>query len=99
MESLMDMVEKAGIAAMLACHEQQPVCAPWVDPMERWGDKNDPMRDFWMRIARAAIAAMRDPTDEMWKAAYDLCTDYDGIPFDDGYTAMIDAALGELGTK
>lgn len=52
------LVERVAVAAMLACHEKQPVCSPWMDPMERWADENDPMREFWTSIARAAIRAM-----------------------------------------
>ncbi len=51
----------------------------------------------WERYARAAIAAMREPTEGMVDAAYDydnsgaqLSESYDVI-----YTVMIDAALKE----
>ena len=51
------------------------------------------------REARAAIEAMREPTEAMQEAYYDQRRDYDDHPSEmilhlDRYRAMIDAALG-----
>lgn len=63
----------------------------------------DSQREMVMKQAKAAIEAMREPTEEMKKAADDLMDKMDnfgynknGIGFVDPiYQAMIDAALKE----
>lgn len=52
-------------------------------------------KDMWMRAARAAIEAMREPTDAMVDAAMDRdLLGYDAPP-SSVWQAMIDAALNE----
>jgi hypothetical protein len=88
----MDMIEKVAIKAMLACHEQESLCGPFVHPMERWVD--DPVfRLYWRHIAEGAIEAMREPSTEMVKAAYAAGEPYEQAWPDIEWRAMIDAAL------
>jgi len=44
-------------------------------------------------LAKAAIIAMREPSEEMLKAGYTLCINSDNM--DEVYIKMIDAALKE----
>lgn len=57
------------------------------------GDRGALFRDYWRRIARAAIAAMREPTEAMVQAARA------SAPYDRDVTEtwplMINAALSE----
>jgi hypothetical protein len=72
---------------------------PNAEDMEReWREREwQEQKDMWMRAARAAIEAMREPTDAMVDAALSAT----GI-YEDGsndylvhYQSMIDAALNE----
>jgi hypothetical protein len=88
----MDMIEKVAIKAMLACHEQESLCGPFVHPMERWVD--DPVfRLYWRHIAEGAIEAMRDPTDAMVDAGWQTSDDVVWMALKEAWPAMIDAAL------
>lgn len=71
-----------------------------------WDDwYNDEQREFHRKRARAAIEAMREPTEDMWKAG--LATGHVGGIGDNGglepndfdpeevWPAMIDAALAD----
>ena len=64
-----------------------------------WGDIDDETRQFWLARARAAIAAMREPTEPMIEAGFGAgARRCDGILFEDfakAWRAMIDAALAE----
>lgn len=76
-----EMVEKVA-SGMLGC------------PVQNLPNKED--RAYWRRNARAAIEAMREPTEAMISSAYDL--DYIGGSSErasagDHWAAMIDAAL------
>jgi hypothetical protein len=56
--------------------------------------------DDWIGEARAAIAAMREPTEKMHVAGHDVRSDpQNGMPtycgVDEIWTAMIDAALAD----
>lgn len=75
----MDMVERVARAIEAAMNDSSPT--GWAGEFQ------------FPDLARAAIAAMREPTDAMWAAAWALAEPYEGIPFEEGYTAMIDAAL------
>ena len=58
-----------------------------------WRTLNDFAKDAWHRDARAAIEAMREPTEEMAQAGYQVAH---GTYSDEGeivWRAMIDAAL------
>jgi hypothetical protein len=68
----------------------------------RWDDMLSGARDQFRRDARAAIEAMREPTEAMVKAAQEetYCHSWSsrGEHIEDpevAWTAMIDAALGE----
>lgn len=60
-------------------------------------------REPWLKIARAAITAMREPTDAMVQAAYDANGYEGGTNWTESrkldFTAMIDAALAETEGK
>jgi hypothetical protein len=89
----MDMVERV---ARVVANEAFP---------ENHGIHDDAEKGFATRIARAAIAAMREPTVAMRDAPYSDAADMDiywgynadGRPgsSDDVWRIMIDAALGE----
>lgn len=51
--------------------------------------------DTWAVLAEAAIAEMREPTDEMIEAYYNTDRDFSTGPSRDRWRAMIDAATGE----
>lgn len=55
-----------------------------------WDAQDDFGKDAARKCARAAIAAMREPTDEMKQAGF-----WDGNATLSTYRAMIDAALEE----
>jgi hypothetical protein len=59
---------------------------------KRW--YNDNQREVHMRRAKAAIEAMREPTEKMYKAASYILTAQSGVygP-DDIWASMIDEAL------
>lgn len=57
--------------------------------------KDSPHKYYWWSIARAAIEAMREPTDEMIDAAAKSVITNEIEPYGGWYTAMIDAALNE----
>ncbi len=56
-----------------------------------WEKQSDTQRGHNMSLARAAIEAMREPTERMIKSGNEHC-DNDGN-LDAAYRAMIDAAL------
>lgn len=68
-----------------------------------WDDAMPAVRDRLMASARAAIGAMREPTDLMIKAAEDgddqgssiYGDPFTPLPHDEAWKAMIDAALQE----
>ena len=49
--------------------------------------------DAYLACARAAILAMREPTEAMLSAAYRSCDDSGMVMIKSGYKAMIDSAL------
>jgi hypothetical protein len=73
----MDMVERVARAIAAVNHEDD-------------FDRSDEARRMFIEDARAAIAAMREPTEEMVKAQWSEPTC--GA---EGWRAMIDAALNE----
>ena len=58
---------------------------------EPWPDDERESRAFFERLARAAVEAMRDPTENMINESYH---DFDLVPLL-VWQAMIDAALAE----
>jgi len=74
-----EMVER--IAKTLAEYGKQ---SPW------WNSLSRQSKDRFRGQARAAIEAMREPTEEMWDAGADAAEHNQGP-----WEAMIDAALGE----
>lgn len=70
---------------------------PNLPDLEEWGDGTIPKSNNVIGEARAAIAAMREPTAEMVKAAFDS-VDFQSASeseIEDGWQSMIDAALKE----
>ena len=67
------------------------------DAAGRWRDINEPFKSDYLAAARAAIEAMREPTDEMLDAGF-RAKEW-GMTFEEAalatYLAMILAALGE----
>jgi hypothetical protein len=58
--------------------------------LEAWGDGTYPRANHIFAEARSAVAAMREPTDEMWAACSQAKADLEtGI----AWPVMIDAAL------
>ena len=60
----------------------------------------DEQRDYWREKARAAIGAMREPTEAMVLAGYNALMEWDARTGEDYgigevWRAMIDAALSE----
>ena len=55
------------------------------------------MKEHWEKLARKAIATMRDPTDEMIYAADLLCKEIDGVSVpaipELAWEAMVDESL------
>lgn len=79
------MVEKVAIAIF---------CARENDTQEMWDRSRGPWKDEYRQQARAAIEAMKEPTEEMViTGAYVL--DQKPSEAKTTYTAMIDAALKE----
>lgn len=60
------------------------------------GARHDGSENGWIQAARAAIAAMREPTDAMWDAGSDVYADpYEDWTETDIWRSMIDEALKE----
>ena len=81
------MIERVARAMASASGE-----AWWVYP-DQWGRRTWQTRDEYMARARAAIAAMREPTEGMVGEGVE-CRQHDG-GVTHIYRAMIDAALKE----
>ena len=63
---------------------------------QEWEDENEAWREFYRAIARAAIAAMREPSETMVDAAWASWEDPEGSKgFVGAWQAMIDIALDE----
>ncbi len=59
-----------------------------------WKNEDGVGRAAWLGMTRAAIEAMREPTDAMIKAAYEN-GDLVNYPAEDAWQAMIEKALEE----
>jgi len=93
----MSMVEKCGLAMMLACHAQDPLVGPYELPEERWA-WDAAFRHYWLALARAALEALRVPSDEMVDAGVDEWVKPGrGMwhAMHASFAAMLTAALGE----
>jgi hypothetical protein len=67
------------------------------------GDEPEEQREYWREKARAAIEAMREPTEEMLTAGSPYCVDSLAPDYKSGredaghcFRAMIDAALSPV---
>ncbi len=78
----------------------------WTDPTDPWEKLSDAGREHWIASQRAAIAAMREPTEAILvagvKATISRCfcgqsAHPDCDDMETGWRAMIDAALAEGG--
>lgn len=78
----MKMIEKVAIAI-----------AAWTYSGVKWDDCNDKVKEEWKMCAKAAIEAMREPTDEMLTAFYGTTPKEQWLGKD--WQDMIDAALNE----
>jgi len=62
-----------------------------------WFALTEEVTDKYLAMARAAIDAMREPTEAMVNAGYDVGYSPDPLPTDEVWRAMIDAALSHEG--
>lgn len=62
---------------------------------EEWKDRHDKAKDEWRHLARAAIAAMREPTETMIDAGSKEQRNILSKPIEGIWAAIIDAALGD----
>lgn len=87
----MDMVEKAARAMAWSDLLQ----AETEESLSRYGIVYDEISvdENYMRLSRAAIEAMREPTEAMIDAGYDVGYSPDPLPTDEVWRAMINAAL------
>lgn len=88
-----DMIERVARAIFA---ESERICRVGNErSMPRWDGLKDEERNFAMALARAAIAAMREPTMEMLAAAERLDGTHacDRAPPDHHWDAMIDAVF------
>lgn len=58
----------------------------------RW--EGEPNKGYWINLARAALQAIREPTERMVEAS-GATTDLTADKFSHAFTRAIDAALGE----
>ena len=86
-----DMVERVADAMRLA--------APSEWSRSRWDQLHDSAKREWCARAKAAIAAMREPTAEMIRIGGNVLMDTDRMErsIEAHYQAMIDAALKDEG--
>lgn len=93
----MTMVERVAKAIYETALERAPLLNPlgFTVDYPGWEDLEDPDRTSALGEARAAIEAMREPTEAML-GAFDRMTDDSGsVLVKTGYRAMISAALSE----
>ena len=76
-----DMVEKVARAIHMCAMQQEPDLAPW----EKLGS---PFKNDYLFQARAAFAAIREPTEEMMESGWQQMPE-----LLEAWRAMIDAAL------
>lgn len=88
------MIEKVARAIFEACNRQDPVAGFGYADADGGKTVLDGAYDL-TAIARAAITAMREPTDGMDDAAYDSDALENGSSAYGCWQAMIDAALAE----
>ncbi|MBR1122091.1 hypothetical protein JQ628_11245 [Bradyrhizobium lablabi] len=86
----MDMIDRVAAAIMLAVTDGHGFQA-------NWKEQPDDVRGFWRTVARAAIEAMREPTDCMCRAGAakwddDWCSETNALNM---WSGMIDAALSD----
>lgn len=91
-KKLTETVELAAAAAYEWCRRNW-----WVDPSKPWGELTDAERKPFLGSQRAAIAALREPTNAMLHAATMEVPTWDDNASKRKWQAMIDAALGEGG--
>ena len=66
-----------------------------VDNWPEWDEVTSPHKAVYLERARAAIEAMREPTEEVGREAFNRVETDDWLDFLRGYRAMIDVALTE----
>lgn len=89
-----EMVERVA----RALYEQEDDSSPLYEGAAhfyRWDGPNFKGQDYFRRIARIAIEAMREPTDEQRNAYYALSRRTETM-FDAHWERAIDAALGKV---
>jgi len=92
-ESMVEIVARAAHARSSArLDEVIPPPPPF--PSKSWENTDEHVREHWRIVARAAILALREPTEAMVKAAWalDVCKD-GGVDPEMAWEVMIDAAV------
>lgn len=86
----MTMIER--VARAIWEHATPIKPGPWNDALQLWDRADDREKRLALMQARIAIAAMREPTEEMVEAGekWDSATEFGAGPL---YSAMIDAEL------
>lgn len=87
-----NMVERVARASFKCWRGHMTKLGHHMDRGMTFEDMTDDEREFEMMNAKAMIAAMRDPTEEMSTTAIMLSSD---STYDEIYKAYIDAALKE----
>lgn len=94
MTTQMTMVER--VARAMATQHWHDNCL-WDGPFPSVEQYADDEWTLWETTARAAIAAMREPTEGMVNIGQNKCDDY--LDAAECWAAMIDAALSEHQTQ
>lgn len=83
-----EMVERVAIAIFVSWYE-----GSFCEPVSFYTDCDDTLANDYRRIARAAIAAMREPNDDMYEGVNRLDKMWKESNSFEIYRAMIDGAL------
>lgn len=91
-----EMVERVARAMWESMRLEYDQMVPWEEAQDN-NDELGPARRQLRLMARAAIAAMREPTEEMFRAAEEVVDPDDRFSFSfaECWRAMIDAVLAE----
>lgn len=86
------MVERVARAAQCEWSQAQELIGL---PPEEWDGLKEPVRHYWRVTARAAIAAMREPTEAMLVAGHQAHAADPNSVLPAVWRAMINAVLAE----
>lgn len=91
-----EMIERVARAIRKAYHEHHKM------PMRDWDRIDDEPKDEWLAMSRAAIGAMREPTEAMTKKASSFEVDFNsggyvdlGSLYSDGAVAVWQSMIDE----